>query len=366
MGVFNMILVLGGLLAAVFVGNYMTDNSVSRVLFGKGHKKTDIGKYDGFYDRDSGTPLDHLDQEGTDLYYNVATDFYEYGWGQSFHFGYGHTGESRPQSISKLENFIAMRLGLNDGVKVLDMGCGVGGPLRSIVSFSGADVTGVTINQYQVDRANMITSQLSDYMKKRCHYVQGDFTKIPFPDNTFDAVYTIEAMVHKTDRSDAFQEAFRVLKPGGLFLDIDWVMTKTFDPTNPAHQRMKRGIEHGDGLPEMITQQEAEDFLKNSTDFELLDHYDIVEQSREVYGRHNYPWYGPLQSGFSWEGWRQSSFGRAVLDVVCITLETIGIADEGTVQTKRMLDDAAINLVAAGEAEIFTVSDYMLGRKPKN
>lgn len=39
-------------------------------------------------------------------------------------------------------------------VKVLDVGCGIGGPMRNICKFTGCDVTGLTLNQYQVDRGN--------------------------------------------------------------------------------------------------------------------------------------------------------------------------------------------------------------------
>lgn len=355
------------ILLAVFFGvvsfNYLTDESVLRLLT---TNKGDIERYDSFYDKDATEDLDHVDQEGTNLYYNVATDFYEYGWGQSFHFGWGHKAETREMAIAKLEHFIAGKLQLEETMKVLDMGCGVGGPLRSIVSFSGADVTGVTINAYQVHRAKTITSKLSDFMQSKCHYVQGDYTKIPFPDNTFDAIYTIEAMVHKMDRSEAFNEAFRVLKPGGLFLNIDWVMTDKFDPKNEKHLEIKRGIEHGDGLPSMITAAESERYLVETTDFELIEHFDLNERAKQWYGVNNVPWYAPLQADFSLEGFRMSNFGRAFLDIFVGTLETIRLAPEGSLQTKRMLDDAAVSLVAGGEIGIFTVSDYFLARKPSS
>jgi len=42
--------------------------------------------------------------------------------------------------------------------RVLDMGCGIGGPLRQVVRMTGANVTGVTINQHQVNRGKEITS----------------------------------------------------------------------------------------------------------------------------------------------------------------------------------------------------------------
>jgi len=42
--------------------------------------------------------------------------------------------------------------GITTGSKLLDCGCGVGGPMRNIARFTGANVTGITINQYQVKR----------------------------------------------------------------------------------------------------------------------------------------------------------------------------------------------------------------------
>ena len=43
----------------------------------------------------------------------------------------------------------------SEGQKVLDVGCGVGGPARNIARFSGADITGITINDYQVGAAHL-------------------------------------------------------------------------------------------------------------------------------------------------------------------------------------------------------------------
>ena len=48
------------------------------------------------------------------------------------------------------EYYLAGRLGLKKGSKVLDWGCGIGGPYRNIARFTGADITGITINEYQV------------------------------------------------------------------------------------------------------------------------------------------------------------------------------------------------------------------------
>ncbi|MCO5570150.1 hypothetical protein L7F22_023867 [Adiantum nelumboides] len=68
-------------------------------------------------------------------YYDLSTSFYEYGWGQSFHFAHRLTTESLQESIKRHEHFLALRLKLEPGMKVLDVGCGIGGPLREIAAF---------------------------------------------------------------------------------------------------------------------------------------------------------------------------------------------------------------------------------------
>jgi len=366
MGAANQLFIaLSVALLSLTLSNYFSESGVL-ALFRRSEKDDSISRYDSFYSRSPQESLDHYDQEGTDLFYNVATDFYEYGWGDSFHFGIGQSSDSRLETITALEHFISGKLGLDDTKKVADLGCGVGGPLRSIASFSGADITGLTINEYQVDRAKKITEQsLSGKLLDNIHFQQGDFTKTPFDDNTFDAIFSIEAMVHVSDRSHAYKEAYRILKPGGLFLNIDWVMTSKYDPKNIEHVAIKRGIEHGNGLPTLITRQRNNEYYAD-TPFEVVEEVDLTQWSKELYGKNNHPWYWSLQADFSWEGWRQSNFGRFALDYLLVVLEGVGIAPKGSLQTKRMLDDAAINLALSGEKEIFTPAQMIIVQKPLN
>ncbi|GMY34601.1 cycloartenol-C-24-methyltransferase [Fagus crenata] len=68
-------------------------------------------------------------------YYDLVTSFYEFGWGESFHFAPRWKGESLRESIKRHEHFLALQLDLKPGQKVLDVGCGIGGPLREISRF---------------------------------------------------------------------------------------------------------------------------------------------------------------------------------------------------------------------------------------
>jgi sterol 24-C-methyltransferase len=56
----------------------------------------------------------------------IVTDFYEYGWGQSFHFCRFFKGEAFHQAIARHEHYIALKLNLRPGMQVVDVGCGVG------------------------------------------------------------------------------------------------------------------------------------------------------------------------------------------------------------------------------------------------
>ncbi|KAJ9069519.1 Delta(24)-sterol C-methyltransferase [Entomophthora muscae] len=68
-------------------------------------------------------------------YYNLSTDLYEYGWGTSFHFARMYKDEPLAQSIARHQHFLALQLQLKPGMKVLDVGCGVGGPAREMIRF---------------------------------------------------------------------------------------------------------------------------------------------------------------------------------------------------------------------------------------
>ena len=79
--------------------------------------------YLSYYDQSGGGKDE--DRRKTDAtavanaYYNLATDFFEYGWGESFHFCVRRNGESREHSMSKHEYYLALKMGLQPGQRVL-------------------------------------------------------------------------------------------------------------------------------------------------------------------------------------------------------------------------------------------------------
>ena len=170
-------------------------------------------------------------------------------------------------------------------VKVLDVGCGIGGPMRNICKFTGADVTGLTLNQYQVNRGNELcradahfvnaTAKENGLAEIRCRSVQGDFMKQPFEPSSFDAAYAIEATCHAPDRVGCYSEIYRVLKPGAIFACYEWCLTDKYDAENPEHVLIKKQIEEGDGLPDIASTHHCLTALKKAG-FDILEERDLV------------------------------------------------------------------------------------------
>ncbi|KAJ6670856.1 METHYLTRANSFERASE [Salix viminalis] len=227
-------------------------------------------------------------------YYDLVTSFYEFGWGESFHFAPRFKEESLRESIKRHEHFLALQLGLKPGQK----GCGIGGPLREIARFSSTTITGLNNNEYQISRGkelNRITG-----VDRTCDFVKGDFMKMPFPDNVFDAVYAIEATCHAPDAYGCYSEIYRVLKPGQCFAAYEWCMTDSFDPLNQEHQKIKAEIEIGDGLPDIRLTGQCIDALKKAG-FEVMWSKDLAVGSP-------LPWYLPLdKTHFSLSSFRFNS-----------------------------------------------------------
>lgn len=288
-------------------------------------------------------------------YYDLATDFYEYGWGQSFHFAPRSAGETVKESLIRYEHNIALKLKLNAEQKVLDVGCGVGGPMRTIARFSGAHITGLTINRYQIDRGTKHNHNAR--LENLCTFAEGDFLKMPFEPESFDAAYTIEACCHAADRRGPFAETHRVLKKGSLFAGYEWCTTQQYDANNEAHRRIKLGIEKGNGLPNLVSTHDVEQSLKDAG-FEVLEATDWALTAQP-----ETPWYAPLRSGFSLTGFRNSKAGAFVTHQVVRALETVKLSPHGTVAAHDVLRLAQRALVEGGEAGIFTPMFFFLARK---
>lgn len=280
-----------------------------------------------------------------DTFYNLVTDIYEWGWGQSFHFSPAVPGKSHREATRLHEEMAVDLINVGPGKKILDVGCGVGGPMRAIASHSRANVVGITINEYQVNRAKMHNKKAG--LDGLCEVVCGNFLEMPFSDNSFDGAYSIEATCHAPRLEEVYSEIFRVLKPGALYVSYEWVTTDKCDGENAEHREIIQGIERGDALPGLRSYKDIAETARN-VGFEVVNEKDLAAAPAE-------PWWTRLKMGRI-AYWRNH--------IVVSILATVGIAPKGTVDVHEMLFKTADYLTRGGETGIFTPMHMILCRKP--
>lgn len=318
-------------------------------------------EYLGFHNEAGGGDVHKRKTEYTTMvndYYDLVTDFYEYGWGQSFHFAPRHKGESFAASIARHEFFLASQLGLKPGMKAVDFGCGIGGPMRAIARFSGARVTGLNNNDYQIKRGTRQNQEA--HLEHLCGFLKCDFLKVPVAPGSFDAAYAIEATCHAPSKTAIYGEIFRVLKPGAHFAAYEWCMTPLYDSSNAEHRAIKKGIEEGDALPDIWGFEDVLAALRE-VGFEVLDHRDLAPESDA-----ETPWYLPLaDKWYTVQGFRMTPAGQWMTHQMVRGLETLGVAPKGSVAVSSFLREASKHLVAGGKTGIFTPMYYFHVRRPK-
>ncbi len=115
---------------------------------------------------------------------------------------------------------LASRASLTAGMRVLDVGCGLGGSARYLATEYQCHVTGVDLTQEYVDAANAL-GKLVD-LQSAVEFRQANALELPFDDRTFDLVWTEHVQINIADKHAFYAEIARVLKPGGrlVFHDI--------------------------------------------------------------------------------------------------------------------------------------------------
>jgi len=114
--------------------------------------------------------------------------------------------------------------------RIADLGCGVGASLFYIHPrlHQPAPALGLTLSPVQARLAQESAQQLG--LQKHIRFAEGDFTSVPLPSGSLDAVYSVEAVCHAVDPEKYFKEASRLLRKGGkLILVDDYQATRPFN-----------------------------------------------------------------------------------------------------------------------------------------
>ena len=108
---------------------------------------------------------------------------------------------------------LASAAGLYEGMAVLDVGSGIGGPARTLAAEFGCTVTGLDLTEEYCRAAEMLTGRVG--LSDKVTFRQGNALDMPFDDGMFDLVWMQHMTMNIEDKDRLFGEIRRVLRTGG-------------------------------------------------------------------------------------------------------------------------------------------------------
>ncbi|MDD4385503.1 MAG: class I SAM-dependent methyltransferase [Bacteroidales bacterium] len=100
--------------------------------------------------------------------------------------------------------------------KVLDIGCGIGGPCRMLADEFNCEAIGIDISKEYVVTATKLSKLVG--LGRKTKFIHGDATNLPFKNNEFDVVWAQHVQMNISDKLSYYSEIHRVLKNNGVFI----------------------------------------------------------------------------------------------------------------------------------------------------
>ncbi len=126
-------------------------------------------------------------------------------------------GSSQRRLAAEVGRTLATHLPATEGRRLLDVGCGRGGPAVELATQFGFRVLGVDLVVYNISRAR----ENGRARSATAEFIVGDATRLPLDSGSVPAVMAMDAFVYLPDRKSVFAELARVLQPGGVLVFTD-------------------------------------------------------------------------------------------------------------------------------------------------
>jgi len=201
-------------------------------------------------------------------FYDASSDLWEQVWGEHMHHGYygadGKGKKDRRQAQIDLIEELLKWSGVQQAQNILDVGCGIGGSSLYLAEKFNAKATGITLSPVQAARANERAAEAR--LSTRTQFQVADALAMPFSNDTFDLVWSLESGEHMPDKTQFMQECYRVLKPGGTLIMVTWCHRPTDSSASPLtadEQKHLADIYRVYCLPYVISLPEYEAIARN-------------------------------------------------------------------------------------------------------
>lgn len=161
-------------------------------------------------------------KNGIAQFYDESTAIWEEVWGSHLHTGFYYTGKESDHvkaQVDMIEEALKFA-GADQVKKAVDVGCGIGGSARYIARKYGASVKGITLSPFQRGRAEALATK--EGLGDKAQFQVADALQMPFEDNSFDLVWSMESGEHMPDKKQFISELKRVATPGGKIVVVTW------------------------------------------------------------------------------------------------------------------------------------------------
>lgn len=160
------------------------------------------------------------------IVYDRVTKAWQLLMGEDLHFGFFENAQvALPAATARLTREMADWAEVGGETRVLDVGCGIGGPALYLAREAGSRVTGISTSAVGIQ---MATSRAeAQGLSSRVEFFERDGMANEFPDESFDRVWIMESS-HLMERKNALlRESARVLRRDGLLVLCDIVVRNT-------------------------------------------------------------------------------------------------------------------------------------------
>lgn len=186
--------------------------------------------------------------------------FFAHSMRGAMHMALNAGGDFDPSGYQAQPLVVEEHLRALRAARVLEVGCGRGFNLLRLARRNGeVAFVGIDLTPWHVRAARLAAVR---HRNLRIH--EGDFHRLPYGDESFDLVFSVEAICHATDVYQVVEEVRRVLRPGGRFVTIEPWRSPGFDLVDEATRAAVRLVETAFILPNV---QEFDDWLARTIAF---------------------------------------------------------------------------------------------------